>query len=798
MARNRNKPVRSERTATSSIQNTDDPLAMLEVFDTLEVGPATVRKRRISVPYTIHRGKKKDTTVFSYSYEEDVFEPEEPASRNLAAMMGAQVALNYGLFCRSIVLHGPFGHADRRFLREMAQNTAREIFVKKFLEPNPFLRGLGALEPVKLKNYCRATLEFPEEKVSGGAWRLFESSKDRYAILSSGGKDSLLSYGLLDELGGEVHPVFVNESGRHWFTALNAYRHFKEHVLNTARVWTNSDRVFTWFLRHLPFIRPDFANVRADEYPIRLWTVAVFLFGVLPLALKRGVGRIVIGDEYDTTERTSFKGITHYNGLYDQSKYFDNALSRYYMRKGWAMSQFSLLRPLSELLIEKILVSRYPDLQTHQMSCHATHTVGKRIHPCGRCEKCRRIVGMLAALGADPRRCGYSDTQIRKCLQDIAKKGIHQESGGVEHLSVMLSQQKLIELPGERRSKLKAHPEILQLRFDNRRSSVDGIPVDLRKPLYRIYLEHADGAVRWIKREWVPFNVLKDPAMALPYAFEPAHGVSSWLTSRKENQMERARYLWGELTWPEAEHCFKEVDVALLPVGSIEQHGPHLPLDTDSFDADYLARRIAEACSDPKPLVLPLVPYGVSYEHGEFKGTIGVSNNTLAQLVYEIGMSVARNGINKLVIINGHGGNIPALNYAAQMITRDAKIFVCIDTGETSDVDIYKIAETPGDIHAGEIETSTSLAVRPHLVKMDKAAKRVPRFSSRYLSFSSKRKVSWYVHTKRISQSGVIGDPTKASPEKGEQIWQVMIAHLVALVEDLKSMTLDEIYHRRY
>ncbi len=776
-----------------------DPLAVLEVFDALEVGPAEIRKDGISVPYTVRRGAKSDTTEFVYRFEEDVFDAGSSESLNLAAMMGAQLALNYGLFCRSIVFRGPFDNADRRFLADMAQNTAREIFVKKFLEPNPFLLGDAAgLEPVKLKNYCRAALEFPDAVVSTSGWSLHDSNMNRYVVLSSGGKDSLLSYGLLKELGGEIHPVFVNESGRHWFTALNAYRHFKKNVPNTSRVWTNSDRVFAWFLRHIPFIRQDFATFRYDEYPIRLWTVAVFLFGVLPVALKRGAGRVVLGDEYDTTERTSYKEIPHYNGLYDQSRHFDNALSRYYMRKGWAMSQFSVLRPLSELLIEKILTTRYPDLQKHQVSCHATHAAGERMHPCGKCEKCRRIVGMLSALDADPRRCGYTDAQIQWCLRDIVKKGVHQEPAGFEQLAYMLSEKGLIDLPAERRSKLNPHEEILKLRFDNRRSLIEGIPVDLREPLYRIYLEYADGSVRRLKRDWVGFDLLRDPAMVQPFTFEPARDASRMRSMQKENPMKPSSYLWGELTWPDAERCFTKVDVALLPVGSIEQHGPHLPLDTDAFDADYLSRRIAEACSDPKPLVLPLIPYGVSFEHGEFKGTVSVSNDTLAHLVYEIGVNVARNGINKLVIVNGHGGNIPALNYAAQMITRDTKMFVCIDTGETSDVDIYKIAETPGDIHAGEIETSTSLAVRPHLVKMDKAAKRSPRFSSRYLSFTSRRKVAWYVHTKKISKSGVIGDPTKASAEKGERMWQVMIAHLVALVEDLKSMTLDEIYNRKY
>jgi creatinine amidohydrolase/Fe(II)-dependent formamide hydrolase-like protein len=262
--------------------------------------------------------------------------------------------------------------------------------------------------------------------------------------------------------------------------------------------------------------------------------------------------------------------------------------------------------------------------------------------------------------------------------------------------------------------------------------------------------------------------------------------------------MDQQRHLWGELTWPDAQERFQQVDIALLPVGAIEQHGPHLPLDTDAYDAEYLALRVAEACSDPKPLVLPNIPYGVSYHHADFKGTVSISNDTLAKLVYDIGMSISHNGIKKLVIINAHGGNSPALNYAAQMINRDAHIFVCVDTGETSDVDIYSLVETPNDVHAGEIETSTSLAVRPHLVKMDLARREVPEFSSRYLDFTSKRGVSWYAYTRKISHSGVMGDPTKASGEKGKKFWEIMITHLVALVEDLKSMTLEEIHHRNF
>jgi creatinine amidohydrolase/Fe(II)-dependent formamide hydrolase-like protein len=799
MALKQTQPKPNRKSASQKPAN--DPLSALQVFDRLEIGPVRLEPRRLMAPYRLFWKGGEDRTELIYSYEETVFDPSEPESRNLADMIAAQVALNYGLFCTAIVFHGAFDELDRRFIQDMAENTAREIYVKKFIEPNPFLTGaISQLPAVKMQKYLRARLEFPEPPAfkSKSKWQLWPADRHRHCILSSGGKDSLLSYGLINELGREVHPIFVNESGRHWFTALNAYRHFKENIPNTARVWVNSDRLFAWMLQRMPFIRKDFANVRSDEYPIRLWTVAVFLFGVLPLLRKHGIGRLLIGDEYDTSVRKTTRGIPHYDGLYDQSIYFDHALSRYFMRKGWNISQFSVLRPLSELLIEKILVERYPDLQRHQTSCHATHKEGERVYPCGRCEKCRRIIAMLKAIGADPVQCGYSLSQIQDGLEKLPHKRVSQEAAGVKHLFFMLAQKGIIdakELPPEA---VKAHPEILKLRIDGKSSPINAIPTGLRKPLFRIFLKHADGAVLRSGRSWKKVDVLKDPAVdaTFPFEFDPIPLENEANHTLKPSGADG--YLWGELTWRQARTRIKKMDVALLPVGAIEQHGPHLPLDTDAFDADYLARRVAEACSDPKPLVLPPISYGVSYHHADFTGTVSISNDTLAKMIYEIGMSVSRNGIRKLVMINGHGGNSPALNYAAQMINRDARIFVCVDTGETSDVDIDKIVETPNDVHAGEIETSTGLAVRPQLVQMDQAKKQIPKFSSRYLDFSSKRGVLWYAYTRKISPSGVMGDPTKASAAKGERIWEMMIAHLVSLVEDLKRLTLEEIHHRNY
>ncbi len=766
----------------------NQPLEILKVIDRLEVGPVQLENSRLAMPYRVTRGPQTQETELLYRFTEEVFDPSEAASQNLASMMGAQVALNYSLFCEEIVFRGPFDAADQRFLARMGENTAREIYVNRLLAENPFLVGAAARIAIeKRPHYGQAQFSFPNSPDNGGAdWTV---NHDRFSVLSSGGKDSLLSFGLLSEMGREVHPVFGNESGRHWFTALNAYRHFEKNVPHTARVWMNSDRVFSWMLRRLPFIREDFADVRADIYPLRLWTVAVFLFGVLPLLRRRGVGNLVIGDEYDTSVRTRTHGITHYAGLYDQSFYFDHALTRYFRAKGWNVRQFSLLRPVSEILIQQILVERYPELQQHQVSCHAAHKEKDRVHPCGKCEKCRRIISMLTALGADPSRCGYRSELIGPGLRDFVRRGIHQEAGGAAQLLWMLSQKGLIESDART---VQPRPEVMHLRFDQTHSPVDNLPCGLRKPLYTIYLEHARGALRRQGRAWVEFDPLSEASLNQPYRFEVPAGKPGSSGAAPHP------HILAEMTWPEAQQCFQEVDIALLPVGAIEQHGPHLPLDTDSYDADYLAREVARNCGDPKPLVLPLLPYGVSYHHNDFSGTFSLTNETMARLVYEIGISAARNGVSKLVIINGHGGNAASLNFAAQMINRDAHIFVCVDSGETSDVDVYAITDTPNDVHAGEIETSTTLALRPHLVKMSQARQSVPRFSSRYLDFTSKRAVSWYAYTQRISPSGVMGDPTKASAEKGRLIWQLMIDNLVKFVEELKQLTLEEIHQRKY
>ncbi len=765
------------------------------VFDRLTVSAPVIENKKISSKYILHKaGGEISENELIYSFEEDVFDPASATDRNLASMMLAQAALNYGLFCKEVVFDGLYDDTDRKLIRDMTENTSREIFVNRLLKPNAFItESYTGLTPEKMKKYTSSEIRFIDT-VSGKSsefdWKHWDTDREKHCILSSGGKDSLLSYGLINEMGKDVHPIFINESGRHWYTALNAYRYLKERDRNTGRVWCNSDRIFNWMLRNMPFIRSGFNTIRADDYPIRLWTVSVFIFGVLPLLKKRGIGRLIIGNEFDTTRKLNFEGITNYDGLYDQSRYFDNALSRYFMKKGWNISQFSVLRSLSELLILKILVKRFPDLQRQQVSCHAAHEKEGRIYPCGNCEKCRRIIGMLKVLDENPERCGYSQEQIDRGLKSLASAGVKQIGSDAAHLYALLLDKELIAVTEHSRRLAKLHPQIMMMRFDSERSLIKDIPNDLRIPLFTVFEEYAGGAVRLVSKKWEEMDVFTDPDMSIPYPFE--------LGNSKKAENVTADYLWAEMSWPEIEEKLQLVDLAILPCGSVEQHGPHLPVDVDAFDAEYLARRVAEACSKPRPFVLPLVSYGVAYHHEDFKGTVSVSNDALSKIIYDIGMSLARNGIRKLVILNGHGDNTPTLNFAAQMINRDANIFVCVETGETSDEDLYKMIDTPNDIHAGEIETSTTLAIRPHLVKMDKAENSTPDFGSVYLNYTSQRGVSWYTRTRNISKTGVMGDPTKASAEKGRKMWEIMIAHLVIFVEQLKGTKLEDLYQRKY
>jgi creatinine amidohydrolase/Fe(II)-dependent formamide hydrolase-like protein len=255
---------------------------------------------------------------------------------------------------------------------------------------------------------------------------------------------------------------------------------------------------------------------------------------------------------------------------------------------------------------------------------------------------------------------------------------------------------------------------------------------------------------------------------------------------KEKKKKKQETVLLGELTREAARKRFEKCDIAILPVGSLEQHGPHLPLDTDAYDAYWFAQQVAIRVKTPKPLVCPPINYGISYHHGDFFD-ISISPTTLTNMVYEIGVSLAKYGVKKLVIINGHGGNIPALKCAAQLLNRDFNMFVCVDTGDCASKEIRKIIKTRDDVHSGEAETSTTLAIRSHLVDTEKIPINTNmRFPSQYLHYTGDNVISAALKIKDISESGVLGMPSKASAQKGKKIWAAAIKNFTSFIEDLK------------
>jgi len=246
----------------------------------------------------------------------------------------------------------------------------------------------------------------------------------------------------------------------------------------------------------------------------------------------------------------------------------------------------------------------------------------------------------------------------------------------------------------------------------------------------------------------------------------------------------------GELAWPDVKDFLSKHDVVVIPVGSCEQHGPHLPLDTDAYDAFWLSMKAAEkaACA----LVAPPIYYGVSMHHMDFPGTVTLNPDTLEMLAYEIAKSLVKHGFRKIVFENGHGGNTQALESAAQRIKIETGIFVAVDTVSLIPDYIEKTIETLHDAHAGEFETSTSLANREEHVKTDRIKKPTLKLpASKYTKIGLKEtgpKVFWSFRTKEISEIGVIGDPTKASKEKGEIAWKMAIERLADLLIELDKM----------
>jgi creatinine amidohydrolase len=253
------------------------------------------------------------------------------------------------------------------------------------------------------------------------------------------------------------------------------------------------------------------------------------------------------------------------------------------------------------------------------------------------------------------------------------------------------------------------------------------------------------------------------------------------------------RYRYEEFTWPEIREAVAQNRVAVLPVGTIEQHGPHLPLITDVLTATEMSRRAVERIPQ-EAVLMPPVFYSFNEHHLDFPGTIAIEGQTIINYVTDIGRSLAHHGFRKILLVNGHGSNVPFLDVAARNITNRAEA-ICAMVPWWSLIprqifDELRESEYPGGMaHGCELETSVLLYLRGDLVQFEKAERDIhfQRTEFFYWDLQSPSPVFFQEWFSRYSKTGTVGDPTKATREKGEKFVTAVVERLVVLLREFRA-----------
>jgi creatinine amidohydrolase len=221
-----------------------------------------------------------------------------------------------------------------------------------------------------------------------------------------------------------------------------------------------------------------------------------------------------------------------------------------------------------------------------------------------------------------------------------------------------------------------------------------------------------------------------------------------------------------EATWTDAADL--DTDLAVLPVGSTEQHGPHGPLGTDVLTAEAVAEAGA-AAYDGEVVITPAIPVGVAEEHRHFAGTLWVSEDTFRDYVRETVASLASHGWDRVVVVNGHGGNVDALREVCGRLTRDGTAYAVPLTW-------FDAVDAPDMGHGGPVETSLLMATDPELVRSDRLADGAAGAADSWGEFE--HGVNLAYDTSEFSENGTVGDPRDASEERGEALLDAATAAL--------------------
>jgi creatinine amidohydrolase len=255
---------------------------------------------------------------------------------------------------------------------------------------------------------------------------------------------------------------------------------------------------------------------------------------------------------------------------------------------------------------------------------------------------------------------------------------------------------------------------------------------------------------------------------------------------------------YERLTWPEVRRAATEDRVALVPVATLEDHGPHLPVDTDLRIVSEICERAAAAARD-RVVLLPAIPHGYDPHHMDFPGAITIGWDTFVRYCTDVGRSLAHHGFRRMLFLNGHGSNQNLVETAARLVMVDrpevlaAAAFYLASPRAFEVIAEVRESTRGGMAHACELETSIYLAIDPDAVAMELAVdeRSYPEGEHAWLDWSDGplKLMPWW---SSFSRSGVQGDATLGTAAKGEALLEAAVTECLAYVDELLAKPLPQ------
>jgi creatinine amidohydrolase len=262
--------------------------------------------------------------------------------------------------------------------------------------------------------------------------------------------------------------------------------------------------------------------------------------------------------------------------------------------------------------------------------------------------------------------------------------------------------------------------------------------------------------------------------------------------------MSSERVLLQEMKWPEIRDLVPLKPIVIIPTGSIEQHGPHLPLEVDSRIAKELAYASAQTLHKELPVVVaPGLDIGFSSEHLSFPGTLSLDAETFMRVASQVVVNLIGHGFERFLFLNGHGGNEEALRLVARTLREKHEVLIAATSyWQLAREEIKALRQSPGSgiNHGGEEETALMLHLRPQLVDMSLATAGTMRWCSSYLagSYDQEAQVAYGRKRTDIAPLGHGGDPSVATAEEGKKMFEAIVQAIVQFVREFHTWRIEE------